>query len=102
MKKDTPYANFFAVNSERIKQRDASVHEAVKDRQSREGYKKWRSACDEFRAQYDSLAFPGGYTSGLDRLKSMTRKLSTLRWRSLNFVRISSVHNTSVQSCFGL
>ena len=69
MKKHTSYANFFAVNSERIKQRHASVHDAAKDRQSREGYKKWRSACDEFRAQYDSLAFPGGYSSGLDRLK---------------------------------
>ena len=33
-----------------------------------EKYEEWSAACENFRAQYDSLAFPGGWAGALDRI----------------------------------
>jgi hypothetical protein len=49
------------------------LHQAIHDSfsrrsESREAFQAWKQACATFHARYDSLAFPGGLSSGLERL----------------------------------
>lgn len=45
------------------------LYEKLRERGTAEGRKAWETACAGFRARYDSLAFPGGYESGLSRIQ---------------------------------
>jgi len=47
------------------------IGETVKHRdKSPEQAKRWERACAEFHSRYDSLAFPGGYSTARDRIAS--------------------------------
>lgn len=53
-------------NAKRITELHNRIHETVKHRDdSPEARAAWSQACAEFHAQYDGLAFPGGYEAGL-------------------------------------
>lgn len=57
-------------NATRLKALHAEVHRTHRRRsQSQRDYEAWEAACREFHAQYDSLAFPGGLTRGLEKIR---------------------------------
>ena len=58
-------------NADRLKTLHSRVHETLKFRDANpEAHAEWSRACDEFQKQYDALAFPGGYASGLQKLQA--------------------------------
>lgn len=57
-------------NARRINQMHERIHETFARRsEGREAWEAWRCACAEFRQEYEALAFPGGFESGLKRLE---------------------------------
>ncbi|MCE9591777.1 MAG: hypothetical protein K8S99_14780 [Planctomycetes bacterium] len=69
MKKSTDYRELFRANGKRICEMHARIHETLRNRDTAEGRKAWQQACAAFHAEYDALAFPGGYASGVVRLR---------------------------------
>ena len=56
-------------NAEEIRRLHARVHETARLRdKSPEQKEGWQQACAEFHARYDTLAFPGGYNTAIDRI----------------------------------
>ena len=56
-------------NAEEIKRLQGRVNETVKRRDANDReYGLWQQACAEFHMRYNSLAFPGGYDSALERI----------------------------------
>jgi hypothetical protein len=56
-------------NAEMVRRLHRAIHEAFAHRtDSQEACERWRRACEEFREQYDGLAFPGGLRAALERL----------------------------------
>jgi hypothetical protein len=54
-------------NAEAIRQLHDRVHQTFRHRdESLTKWQKWKQACQEFHANYDRLAFPGGYWSDTD------------------------------------
>jgi|SRR6185503_16789871 hypothetical protein len=62
------YPELIQANAQRIREMHARIHETLRSRNTPEGRKAWEKACAEFQANYDALAFPGGYDSGLQRI----------------------------------
>jgi hypothetical protein len=61
----------FRENARRIADLHARIHETLKRRDtSAEARAEWAGACEEFHRLYDSLAFPGGYESGMERIRA--------------------------------
>jgi hypothetical protein len=60
-----------AANAKRITELREHIHETFAHRStSREAWIEWERACADFRSQYDSLAFPGGYAAGLRKIQA--------------------------------
>jgi nitrate reductase beta subunit len=58
-------------NAKRVTELHDRIHETFKRRDtSPEARAEWSRACDEFHSQYDALAFPGGYTAGLQKIQA--------------------------------
>ncbi len=58
-------------NARRVTELHARIHETFKLRDtSPEAREAWLRAGDEFRRQYDTLAFPGGYQAGLQKIQA--------------------------------
>jgi hypothetical protein len=57
-------------NAEEISRLHARIHETLHRRSdSPEQWHEWEQVCQEFRARYDQLAFPGGgYASAVQRI----------------------------------
>ncbi len=56
-----------ACNAARLRQLHERIHETF---QARPHGPEHHAACDEFHKAYDSMAFPGGLSAGLKRLKN--------------------------------
>jgi len=52
-------------NAEEIRRLNARIGETLPGRT-----REWQQACEAFHANYDTLAFPGGYDGALERLKA--------------------------------
>jgi hypothetical protein len=63
------YSDVIKASAHRIRELHEHVHETLRARHTPAGRKAWEAACAEFRAQYDSPAFPGGYEAGLRRIQ---------------------------------
>ena len=47
------------------------IHETVRYlHKSKEQTESWETACKEFHARYDMLAFPGGYSTAIPRIRA--------------------------------
>lgn len=58
-------------NAKRVTELHDRIHGTFKLRDtSPEARAEWSRACDEFHGQYDALAFPGGYESGLLKIQA--------------------------------
>lgn len=58
-------------NAKRVTELHDRIHETLKLRDtSPEARAEWSRACDEFHSQYDALAFPGGYETGLKKIQA--------------------------------
>ena len=58
-------------NAERINQLKKRIDETVKLRDKNEHKRKeWQTACQDFHSNYDSLAFPGGFSNAYERIAS--------------------------------
>jgi len=58
-------------NAARLRELHDAIHQSFRVRsESAEANVRWRDACAQFHAQYDALAFPGGLTDGLARLRA--------------------------------
>ena len=58
-------------NAVEIKRLHSRVHETLRHRyKSPEQTERWKTACAEFHARYDKLAFPGGYLTAKERIRS--------------------------------
>jgi hypothetical protein len=58
-------------NAAEIKRLHGRVHETLRDRyKSPDQTERWKAACAEFQGRYDNLAFPGGYLTAKDRIRS--------------------------------
>jgi hypothetical protein len=58
-------------NAKRVTELHDRIHETFKRRDTGpEARAEWSRACDEFHSQYDSLAFPGGYEAGLQKIQA--------------------------------
>lgn len=58
-------------NAKRIVELHERIHMTLKRRHmSPEDRAEWSHACHQFHDQYDALAFPGGYDSGLKKLQA--------------------------------
>jgi hypothetical protein len=56
-------------SAEKIKELNARVDETYKSRNKNERKRKeWDQACANFNAQYNDLAFPGGYDGAYERI----------------------------------
>jgi hypothetical protein len=65
----------FDANATELRRLHARVHETFRKRdQSPEARGAWKRAAADFRARYDQLAFPGGYTGALDRIVAGDRQ----------------------------
>ena len=60
--------NIFLANAARLRALHAAIHETLKRR--KENPAAWEDACRQFFSEYDKLAFPGGLTHALSRLKT--------------------------------
>jgi hypothetical protein len=58
-------------NAARIKELQQRIHAtfALRD-ESPQKLQEWKDACETFHRSYNSLAFPGGYAEGLEKIKS--------------------------------
>jgi hypothetical protein len=57
-------------NAQEITRLQSYINEtfALRDN-SEQYYEEWKRACAEFHAQYNDLAFPGGWEDALERVK---------------------------------
>ena len=56
-------------NAATLRRLHQAVHDTHKHRsESPEARRAWERACAEFHARYDTLAFPGGISSAMERL----------------------------------
>lgn len=56
-------------NARQLREMHARIHQTFARRgESPERRREWSQACADFHAQYDALAFPGGYRGVLERL----------------------------------
>jgi hypothetical protein len=63
--------DLIARNAEEIRRLHGRIHDTVRHRaKSAEQKEQWERACAEFHARYDQLAFPGGYSTALDRIRA--------------------------------
>jgi hypothetical protein len=62
------YAKFIQANAQRVREMHALILATFMKRSTPAGRDVWERACAEFHASYDTLAFPGGYESGLRRI----------------------------------
>ncbi len=69
MSKAADYVAFFREGEQTIRKLHSRIHETLKGRGTPKGREVWSEACAEFHARYDDLAFPGGYDTGLQRVK---------------------------------
>jgi len=59
------------VNAARLRELHDAIHETVRTRNDSDEHRaRWTEACARFHAEYDALAFPGGLTEGLSRLRA--------------------------------
>ena len=59
------------VNAARLRELHDAIRETFRARdESAEARTRWSDACKRFHHEYDGLAFPGGLTKGLDRLRA--------------------------------
>jgi hypothetical protein len=65
------YKAAIEANAAEIKRLHSRTHETLQYRhKSPEQTERWKTACAEFHARYDGLAFPGGYSTAKDRIRS--------------------------------
>jgi hypothetical protein len=58
-------------NAKRMVELHKRVHEtSTCKNKSKEAWDEWKQACAEFHSQYDALAFPGGYETGLKEIQA--------------------------------
>jgi hypothetical protein len=58
-------------NAEEITRLHKRIHETLRHRyKSKEQTERWETACKEFHARYDLLAFPGGYSTAKARISA--------------------------------
>jgi len=58
-------------NAKQLKELYARIGESVKHRSdSPEGNDAWHQTCSQFHREYDRLAFPGGYSVGVEKIKA--------------------------------
>jgi len=58
-------------NAKRMNELYARISETVQHRdESPEGLRAWKEACQEFHREYGTLAFPGGFSVGLEKIKA--------------------------------
>lgn len=56
-------------NAEEVRRLHGRIHETYRLRGKVPGAeRRWQEACAEFHARYDKLAFPGGYSTAIDRI----------------------------------
>lgn len=56
-------------NAEEVRRLNARIDETFRSRdKTREGFEQWERACKEFHERYDALAFPGGYSTAVERI----------------------------------
>lgn len=56
-------------NAGEVRRLHARIHETYRNRdKTRDGFEQWQSACKEFHERYDALAFPGGYSTAVERI----------------------------------
>ena len=56
-------------SEKKINHLQSRIHETYKSRDKNEHkFREWQSACKEFHANYDTLAFPGGFDGAYDRI----------------------------------
>jgi hypothetical protein len=67
---DTRRSHVIEAGARRIQALHERIREALPARHTPAGRKAWEAACAEFHAQYDALAFPGGYEAGLRRIQA--------------------------------
>ena len=68
-------AHTIDANATELRPLDARIHETFRTwNRSPEAKEAWERACAEFHAQYDQLAFPGGYTGALGRIVAGDRQ----------------------------
>ena len=59
------------LNAAEIKTLHGRIHQTLRHRyKSSEQTERWETACKEFHARYDKLAFPGGYSIAKARIAS--------------------------------
>jgi hypothetical protein len=57
-------------NAKRINELQTRIDETFQHRdESPEGLRAWKDACAQAHQEYGSLAFPGGYAAGLEKIK---------------------------------
>jgi hypothetical protein len=62
-------------NAAELRRLNARIHETLRTRnRSAKDRETWERACADFHAQYDRLAFPGGYSGALDRILAGDRQ----------------------------
>ena len=58
-------------NAQRVTELHGRIHETFERRDSSpEARAEWSRACEAFHSQYDMLAFPGGYSTGLAKIRA--------------------------------
>ena len=58
-------------NAKRVTELHERIRETVKrSNLSPEAQVEWSKACAEFHDQYDALAFPGGYSTALEKIRA--------------------------------
>jgi hypothetical protein len=58
-------------NAAEITTLHSRIHQTLRHRyKSAEQTERWETACKEFHARYDKLAFPGGYSTAKSRIAS--------------------------------
>ena len=63
------YDSIIRESERKINALHSRTNETLKERDKNEQkYREWQSACEEFHASYDALAFPGGYEGAYERI----------------------------------
>ena len=71
MKQQIEPRSIIQENARRLAELRERVHDTLQRRDSSpEAREEWSKACAAYRNQYDALAFPGGYASGLKKIQA--------------------------------
>lgn len=65
---DSQLVHMIQRNAQELRDLHARIHETF--RTLKQSPEAWEAACAEFHRRYDQLAFPGGYTGALDRIRA--------------------------------